>query len=334
MRRVFITDDADLLPRYLRFVRGVVDSADLPLNISREMIQESPILTAIKKSIIGRILSELEKLADKDAEAYGKIWEAFGPMFKEGIYDAADRRDTILGLSRFKTTAGSLRSLKDYVGALKENQTSIYYLAGQDAARLEASPHLEGFRARGVEVLLLSDPVDSFWVTSGPSFEGKPFKSVTQGAADLAAIQRLDASTEPSQDVSASVTEFLSFLKTTLAELVSDVRSSERLTDSPVCLVAAESGPDRQLEKILVGVGQLAGASKPVLEVNPRHQLIASLAALGEGDGEFKEDTARMLLDDARVLDGDRPSDALEFSKRLARIVERGLRRSTAEGSD
>jgi molecular chaperone HtpG len=185
-----------------------------------------------------------------------------------------------------------------------------------------------------VEVLLLSDPVDSFWVTSGASFEGKPFKSVTQGAADLAAIPRLDASTEPSQEVSAGVAEFLSFLKTTLADLVSDVRSSERLTDSPVCLVASESGYDRQLEKILVGVGQLAGISKPVLEVNPRHPLIASLAALGESDSEFKEDAARMLLDDARVLDGDRPSDALEFSKRLARIVERGLRRSTAEGSD
>lgn len=334
VRRVFITEDADLLPRYLRFVRGVVDSADLPLNISREMIQESPILAAIKKSITGRILSELEKLAGKDAEAYGKIWEAFGPMFKEGIYDAVDRRDTILGLSRFKTTAGSLRSLKDYVGSLKENQTSIYYLAGQDAARLEASPHLEGFRARGVEVLLLSDPVDSFWVTSGPSFEGKPFKSVTQGAADLAAIPRLDASTEPSQDLSEGVTEFLAFLKTTLSDLVSDVRSSDRLTDSPVCLVAAESGPDRQLEKILLGVGQLAGASKPVLEVNPTHPLIASLAALGQDDREFKEDAARMLLDDARVLDGDRPSDALEFSRRLARLVERGLRRSTVGGGD
>lgn len=334
VRRVFITEDADLLPRYLRFVRGVVDSADLPLNISREMIQESPILAAIKKGITGRILGELEKLADKDAQAYGKIWEAFGPMFKEGIYDAADRRDTVLGLSRFKTTAGSLRSLKDYVGALRENQTSIYYLAGQDAAGLEASPHLEGFRARGVEVLLLSDPVDSFWVTSGPSFEGKPFKSVTQGAADLAAIPRLDAGTEPSQDVGAGVTEFLAFLKTTLADLVSDVRSSDRLTDSPVCLVAAESGPDRQLEKILIGVGQLAGASKPVLEVNPRHPLIASLAALGEDDRAFKEDAARMLLDDARVLDGDRPSDALAFSRRLARLVERGLRRPAAGGGD
>jgi molecular chaperone HtpG len=330
VKRVFITDDADLLPRYLRFVRGVVDSSDLPLNISREMIQESAILAAIKKSITGRILGELEKLADKDAAAYGKIWEAFGPMFKEGIYDAIDRRDAILGLCRFKTTAGSLRSLKDYVGSIKENQTSIYYLAGNDPARLEASPHLEGFRARGIEVMLLSDPVDSFWVTSGPSFDGKPFKSVTQGATDLASIPNVDESAEPSQDVSANVTEFLSFLKATLADLVSDVRSSERLTDSPVCLVAAESGPDRQLEKILVGVGQLAGASKPVLEVNPRHPLIASLAALGDGDRAFKEDTARMLLDDARVLDGDRPSDALEFSRRLARIVERGLRGSTA----
>lgn len=334
VRRVFITEDADLLPRYLRFVRGVVDSADLPLNISREMIQESQILAAIKKSITGRILGELEKLADKDAQAYGKIWEAFGPMFKEGIYDAADRRDTVLRLSRFKTTAGSLRSLKDYAGSLKENQTSIYYLAGQDASRLEASPHLEGFRARGVEVLLLSDPVDSFWVTSGPSFEGKPFKSVTQGAADLAAIPRLDSGTEPSPDLGEGVTEFLVFLKTTLSDLVSDVRSSDRLTDSPVCLVAAESGPDRQLEKILLGVGQLAGASKPVLEVNPGHPLIVSLAALGQDDREFKEDAARMLLDDARVLDGDRPSDALEFSRRLTRLVERGLRRSTAGGGD
>jgi molecular chaperone HtpG len=330
VKRVFITDDADLLPRYLRFVRGVVDSSDLPLNISREMIQESPVLAAIKKSITGRILSELEKVAEKDAAAYGKIWEAFGPMFKEGIYDAYDRRDAILGLCRFKTTAGSLRSLKDYVGALRENQTSIYYIAGQDAARLEASPHLEGFRARGVEVLLLSDPVDSFWVTSGPSFDGKPFKSVTQGGADLAAIPRVDAGTEPSQDVSAGVTDFLSFLKTTLADLVSDVRSSERLTDSPVCLVAAESGPDRQLEKILVGVGQLAGASKPVLEVNTRHPLIASLAVLGDDDRAFKEDAARMLLDDARVLDGDRPSDALEFSRRLIRLVERSVRGSSA----
>ncbi len=195
VKRVLITDNAEILPRYLRFVRGLVDSADLPLNVSREMIQESPIFGAIRKGVTGRVLSELEKLADSDAEAYGKIWDAFGPVIKEGLYEDFERRDTVLALSRFQTTASGdgVRSLKDYVGALKENQTAIYYLTGSDIDRLKASPHLEGFRARGVEVLLLTDPVDSFWVTMSPDFDGKPFNSVTQGAADLALIPRLDA---------------------------------------------------------------------------------------------------------------------------------------------
>ena len=195
VKRVFITDEAEILPRYLRFVRGLVDSADLPLNVSREMIQESPLLAAIKKGVTSRVLSELEKLAQNDAEAYAKVWETFGPVLKEGLYEDFERRQTLLGLARFKTTAsgGGWRSLKDYVGALKENQTAIYYVTGTDLARLEASPQLEGFRARGIEVLLLPDPVDSFWVTAGVDYEGKPFKSVTQGAADLALIPLLDA---------------------------------------------------------------------------------------------------------------------------------------------
>ena len=183
VKRVFITHGARVLPRYLRFVRGIVDSADLPLNVSREMIQESPLLAAIKKGITSRILSELEKVAENDPETYSKIWDNFGAVLKAGIYDDFERRDTLLALSRFKTTASSSswRSLKDYVAALKENQTAVYYLAGDDLARLEGSPHLEGFRARGIEVLLLTDPVDPLWVMSGVSFEGKPFKSVTQG---------------------------------------------------------------------------------------------------------------------------------------------------------
>ena len=195
VKRVFITDDADILPRYLRFVRGLVDSADLPLNVSREKIQESPLLAAIRKGATHRVLTELERLADKEPETYTKIWETFGAVLKEGIYEDFERRDQMLALARFKTTAsgasetsgGGWRSLKDYVGALKTNQTAIYYLAGDDLARLEASPHLEGFRARGIEVLLLPDPVDNFWVMPGVGFDGKPFKSVTQGAADLAA---------------------------------------------------------------------------------------------------------------------------------------------------
>ena len=195
VKRVFITDEAEILPRYLRFVRGLVDSTDLPMNVSREKIQESPILAAIKKGVTSRVLGDLEKLAEKEPDAYTKIWDTFGTVLKEGLYEDFERRDALLALARFKTTAGNdtWRSLKDYVAALKENQTAIYYIVGDDIDRLRASPHLEGFRARGVEVLLLADPIDSFWVTSGVAFEGKPFKSVTQGAADLALIARVDA---------------------------------------------------------------------------------------------------------------------------------------------
>jgi molecular chaperone HtpG len=239
VKRVFITDDTDVLPRYLRFVRGLVDSADLPLNVSREMIQESPIFNAIQKGVTSRVLSELEKLATSEPAAYSKIWDNFGAVLKEGIYEDFDRRDGLLALSRFKTNASATgwRSLKEYVASLKENQTAIYYIAGDDIARLEASPHLEGFRARGVEVLFLTDPVDSFWVASGASFDGKPFKSITHGSADLGLIPLLDTNSQPSSEIDKSVTEFLAFIKAELGDAVSDVCPSDRLMDSAVCLV-------------------------------------------------------------------------------------------------
>jgi molecular chaperone HtpG len=328
VKRVFITDDADILPRYLRFARGLVDSADLPLNVSREKIQESLLLAAIRKGVTGRVLSELERLADKERETYSKIWDVFGAVLKEGIYEDFERRDVLLKLARFKTTAGSddWRSLADYIAALKANQTAIYYIAGDEIERLKSSPHLEGFRARGVEVLLLPDPVDTFWVMSGVSFEGKPFKSVTQGAADLALIPRLDAAEAPSPDIAEAVKQFLAFLKTTLGDQIAEVRASERLTDSAVCLVAADSGPDRALEKILASAGRLASASKPILEVNPHHKLVLALAGLGAGEQGYKEDAAHLLFDEARLLEGDRPADAKRFSERLARVLERGVR--------
>jgi molecular chaperone HtpG len=328
VKRVFITDDADILPRYLRFVRGLVDSADLPLNVSREKIQESPLLAAIRKGATHRVLTELERLADKEPETYAKIWETFGAVLKEGIYEDFERRDAMLALARFKSTAsgGGWRSLKEYVGALKTNQTAIYYLAGDDLARLESSPHLEGFRARGIEVLLLPDPVDSFWVMPGVGFDGKPFKSVTQGAADLALIPRTDTEAAPPADVADAVKDFLAFVKTTLGDAVAEVRASERLTDSAVCLVAPDSGPDRALERILAGAGRLNAASKPILEVNPRHDIVVALAKLGDGERAFKEDAAHLLFDEARVLDGERPADARLFSDRLGRVLGRGLR--------
>jgi molecular chaperone HtpG len=327
VKRIFITDDAEVLPRYLRFVRGLVDSADLPLNVSREKIQESPLLAAIRKSATGRVIGELERFADKEPQAFAKIWDTFGAVLKEGIYEDFERRDALLALARFKTTASGdeWRSLKDYVGVLKTNQTAIYYLAGDNLDRLKSSPHLEGFRARGVEVLLLSDPVDSFWVMSGLSFDGKPFKSVTQGAADLAAIPLTDAPpTEP--ELKESVKTFLAFLKNTLGDAVAEVRASERLTDSAVCLVAPDKGLDRGLEKLLAGAGRLTAASKPILEVNPRHALIAALSGLGDDQGAFKEDAAHLLFDEARVLEGDRPADAKLFSERLARVLEKSVK--------
>jgi molecular chaperone HtpG len=298
------------------------------------MIQQSPILTAIAKGLTSHLLGDLEKLAEKEPETYLKIWDNFGSVLKEGIYEDFERRDELLALCRFKTTvsAGAWRSLKEYVASLKENQTAIYYLAGDDIARLEASPHLEGFRARGVEVLMMADPIDSFWVTAGASFEGKPFKSVTQGSADLTLIPRLDAKNETPPGTDETVGRFLTFIKETLGEAVSDVRASDRLTDSVVCLVAPDVGLDRQLEKVLAAAGRLKTAGKPILEVNTQHDLVRALAALSNDDRAFKVDLAHLLFDEARVLDGDQPTDARMFCDRLARLMRRGL--GTNEGID
>ena len=326
VRRVFITDEAPILPRYLRFVRGLVDSADLPLNMSREMIQDSPVLGAIQKGVTGRLLGDLQKLADNDAEAYQRIWENFGPVLKEGLYEDFERRETLLGLARFKsTTSGDgWRSLKDYVAQLKENQTDIYYATGSDLDRLSTSPQLEGFRARGIEVLLLPDQVDNFWTTMGVDYEGKPFKSVTQGGADLGLIPLAEGEDKPTEPENEAVADFLAFAKTTLADAVSDVRASDRLTTSAVCLVAPESGMDRQLEKLLASAGQLPTAALPVLEINPRHVLIQKLAPSDDADG-LKSDLAHLLLDQARIADGEQPTDARAFSDRLDRLMSRAV---------
>ena len=325
VRRVFITDEAEILPRYLRFVRGLVDSRDLPLNVSREMIQDSPVLAAIQKGVSNRVLGELDKLATSDTERYLKLWDTFGAVLKEGLYEDYARRETLLGLARFKTTTsnGEWRSLKDYAAGLKDNQTAVYYALGPDLDRLASSPQLEGFRARGIEVLLLTDHVDSFWAAAGMDFDGKPFKSVTQGLADLSLIA-LPEGTEPTPPASETVNDFIAFVKTTLGDAVSDVRVSERLTESAVCLVAPDTGMDRQLEKLLAGAGRLETAAKPVLEINPRHPLIEQLGAEG-ADPALREDAAHLLFDEARIADGELPVDPRAFSARLTRVLGRGL---------
>ena len=325
VRRVFITDEAELLPRYLRFVRGLVDSADLPLNMSREMIQQSPLLAAINKGVTNKVLSELDKLSANDADAYAAFWDTFGAVLKEGIYEDFGRRETLLGLARFHSTTGgdSWRSLKEYVGAMRDNQTAIYYATGTDRERLATSPQLEGFFARGIEVLLLTDPVDSFWAASGIDYDGKPFKSVTQGMADLGLIEPLDGSNQPAP-AAPEAEGFIAFVKDRLGDAVSDVRASDRLTTSAACLVASEHGIDRQLERLLSANGQSPKGAKPVLELNPRHDLVSRLAALPD-DADLKNDGAHLLFDEARIADGELPDDARAFADRLTRILGKAL---------
>ncbi|WFU11456.1 molecular chaperone HtpG (plasmid) [Rhizobium sp. CB3090] len=326
VKRVFITDEAELLPRYLRFVRGLVDTADLPLNVSREMIQESPILTAIRKGVTNRIITAIEKQAESDKDAFLKIWENFGSLIKEGIYEDFERRSQLLALSRFRTTASAdgYRSLADYVGDAKEGQQSIYYLVGGSLDQLKASPQLEGFRARGIEVLLLTDSVDSFWVTNAPEFEGKSFKSITQGSADLAQFKKQEDDKPESESTPAEVQAFLDYAKQKLADEVSDVRASDRLIESAVCLVASEQGYDRQLEKILQGAGRLESGAKPILEINMDHPVVKAIAAKADAPS-LRDDAAFLLLDQARVLDGDKPADPRAFVERLARLMEKAL---------
>ncbi|MDL2409826.1 molecular chaperone HtpG [Rhizobium calliandrae] len=326
VKRVFITDEAELLPRYLRFVRGLVDTADLPLNVSREMIQESAILTAIRKGVTNRIITAIEKQAESDKDAFLKIWENFGSLIKEGIYEDFERRSQLLSLSRFRTTASAddYRSLADYVKDAKEGQQSIYYLVGGSLDQLKASPQLEGFRARGIEVLLLTDSVDSFWVTNAPEFEGKSLKSITQGSADLAQFKKQDQDKPESESASAEVQAFLDYAKEKLADEVSDVRASDRLIESAVCLVASDQGYDRQLEKILQGAGRLESGAKPILEINMDHPVVKAIAARADAPS-LRDDAAFLLLDQARVLDGDKPADPRAFAERLARLMERAL---------
>jgi len=326
VRRVFITGSAELLPHYLRFVRGVVDTSDLPLNISREMIQESPVLAAIRKGVTNRVLSAIEKLAESDAEAFAKLWEHFGAVIKEGLYDDFERREQILGLARFRSTASGdgLRSLADYVKDMKDGQDAIYFMAGGNLDQMKASPQLEGFRARGIEVLLLSDTVDSFWAPQAPAFEGKALKSITQGMADLDKVAPVEGDSAGSGEASAEVQAFIDFAKETLSAEVADVRVSARLTESAACLVASDEALDRQMERLLQGAGRLQTAEKPVLELNAGHALVKSVS--GVADESFKADAAWLLLDEARILDGDKPAHPREFAERLSRLFERALK--------
>ncbi|MDO9713448.1 molecular chaperone HtpG [Paracraurococcus lichenis] len=312
VRRMFITDQAGLLPPWLRFVQGVVDTEDLPLNVSREMLQATPVLARIRKSVTNRVLSELRSRA-RDAEDYAKFWENFGAVLKEGVWEDAEHRKEVAALLRFRSSAvEGWTSLADYLARMKEGQEAIYILAGDDTAALARSPQLEGFRARGVEVLLLSDGIDAFWPERLDAFEGKPIRSVTKGSVDLSKIAG-----GPDQGEAADVAQLLARLQELLKDEVSEVRATDRLVDSAVVLAAPPYGPDLQMQRLLRRAGRAGGTGQPVLEVNPRHPLIRRLAETVATDTTLEE-TAGLLFDLARLQDGDVPRDPAAFARRVA----------------
>jgi molecular chaperone HtpG len=313
VRRMFITDKAELLPHWLRFVSGVVDTEDLPLNVSREMLQTTPVLARIRKALIGRVLSELKTRA-KEADDYNKFWENFGPILKEGVWEDNEHRAELAPLLRFKSsTQEGWTSLPDYVSRLQDGQDTIYYLTGDQADALKTSPQLEGFRAKGIEVLLMSDSIDSFWPERLDSFEGKKLRSVTQAAEDLSKGEDLP-----------DVSPLLLAIKTALGDKVSDVRATARLTDSAVVLASDGRGPDLAMQRLMRRAGRAMMPSKPVLEVNPRHRLIETLSAKLE-NAELIAEAAATLLDLAQVQEGDLPADATAFARRVTTLLAGSL---------
>ena len=336
INRVFITDECEeLVPNWLRFVRGVVDTPDLDLNVSREMLQQVPAINKIKKTIIRRVLSELKKQAGKKQEEYQKFWLDFGLVIKEGLYEDQDFREKILELCRFYSCRkGDYISLAQYVSEMKEKQEEIYYLSSETVEQAEMSPHIEGFKARDIDVIVLSDPIDEFWLPLVPDFEGKKFKSASRGALDLDKFE-----SENSEKKKADPSKFdllIARIKTNLGEKISDVRLSSTLTESPVCLVADEGGMDIQMERLMKAHNRDFQGAPRIMEINPDHELVIALNKLADAKSSSKEnelvdDAAFLLFDQAQIIEGRMPADLTAFSKRMTRIMSFSLKSDSGQ---
>ena len=327
VNRVFITDDCkELLPTYLRFVKGVVDSSDLPLNLSRELLQNNAVVSKIRKSLTKKILQELQKMAKNDTEKFNQFWAEFGAVLKEGIYEDAENREQILSLSLFHSSqSGSdLISLATYIERMPEGQKFIYTVSGKEKEKLMHSPQMEAFLERKVEVLLFTDPVDEFWTGMVTEFKGKTFQSVTKGVADLPEAANDDQ--ENKEAVSDDhLDRLIGHLKVTLGEYVKDVRVSNRLASSPVCLVADEQDVDIHLQRLLQQTQQQTIDVKRILEINPKHILIQNIAEKLDHKDVLFQDVAHLLLDEARLLEGESLPNPSEFARRLNQLVQKGL---------
>jgi molecular chaperone HtpG len=326
VKRVFITEEnAELVPHWMRFLRGVIDSEDLPLNISRETLQANPIMTKIRESVVKRVLSELKKKAGEDEAGYQTFWKNYGAVLKEGLCEGHSPREQILEVCRFHSTStvnDHTTGLDAYIERMKEGQQEIFYLTGENLAALKSSPLVEGFNKRGIEVLLMNDHVDDFWVTVVMDYKGKKFKSVTRSDIDLNAIGEKKAE-EAKAETKADTEEVKALcerMKQILGDKVKDVRATSKLSTSAVCLAVDEGAMDIRLERFLLEQKQLTQATAKILEINPDHAIIRALSGRQDID-----DIVWLLFDQARIIEGEDISDPAAFTRRLQSFVEKSL---------
>ena len=333
INRVFITDKCDnLIPAYLRFVKGIVDTQDIDLNVSREMLQNNPAVAKISKSLVGKILRELKKIADKDKAKYIQFWNEFGQVLKEGLYEDLERKDTLLELARFSNNENDdLISLEDYVNAMEKNQKDIYYIAADTKSQALSSPHLEGFKSKGIKVLVMADPIDQFWLSMAGQFKEKNFVSITQGEIDLDNIKsdKKDPKNKDTKkdDVDKKFTNLIAHLKASLGQNVKDIRLTSKLTDSPACLVADKGDMDVAMENLMKQRDPNYQGAPRILEINPEHALVEKMNKLlsDKKHNNLVDDAGTLLFEQARMMEGKLPSDPTKFAKIMNNFLVKGV---------
>ena len=333
INRVFITDKCDnLIPAYLRFVKGIVDTQDIDLNVSREMLQNNPAVAKISKSLVGKILRELKKIADKDKAKYIQFWNEFGQVLKEGLYEDLERKDTLLELARFSNNENDdLISLEDYVNTMDKNQKDIYYIAADTKSQALSSPHLEGFKSKGIKVLVMADPIDQFWLSMAGQFKEKNFVSITQGEIDLDNIKsdKKDPKNKDTKkdDVDKKFTNLIAHLKASLGQNVKDIRLTSKLTDSPACLVADKGDMDVAMENLMKQRDPNYQGAPRILEINPEHALVEKMNKLlsDKKHNNLVDDAGTLLFEQARMMEGKLPSDPTKFAKIMNNFLVKGV---------
>ena len=333
INRVFITDKCDnLIPAYLRFVKGIVDTQDIDLNVSREMLQNNPAVAKISKSLVGKILRELKKIADKDKAKYIQFWNEFGQVLKEGLYEDLERKDTLLELARFSNNENDdLISLEDYVNTMDKNQKDIYYIAADTKSQALSSPHLEGFKSKGIKVLVMADPIDQFWLSMAGQFKEKNFVSITQGEIDLDEINsdKKDPKNKDTKkdDVDKKFTNLIAHLKASLGQNVKDIRLTSKLTDSPACLVADKGDMDVAMENLMKQRDPNYQGAPRILEINPEHALVEKMNKLlsDKKHNNLVDDAGTLLFEQARMMEGKLPSDPTKFAKIMNNFLVKGV---------